>query len=66
MRVFTPNFESELDLRKFNEKGKKKKLAVAVVMDSSRRPVRLFRTNIVHKHYVLDNPYLMMLKRRKV
>ena len=64
--VFTPDFESELVLNRFNEKGGKKKFVVAVVMDSSQRPVRLFRTYTVHKCDVLDNPYLTMLKRRKV
>lgn len=39
-------------------------MAIAVVMDSSRRPVRLFRTYTVHKHGVLDDPYHIMLKRR--
>ena len=64
--VFTPDFESELVLNRFNERGGKKKIVVAVVMDSSQRPVRLFRTIIVHKHYVLDDPYHLVLKRRKV
>ena len=64
--VFTPDFESELVLNRFNEKGGKEKIVVAVVMDSSQRPVRLFRTYTVHKHYVLDDPYHLVLKRRKV
>lgn len=66
VRVFTPDFESELVLNRFNERGGKKKFVVAVVMDSSQRPVRLFRTYTVHKHDVLDDPYHMVLKRRKV
>jgi hypothetical protein len=65
VRVFTPDFENELILNRFNEKGPKKEFVVAVVMDSSRRPVRLFRTYTVHKHDVLDDPYHIVLKRRK-
>jgi len=65
VRVFTPDFENELVLNRFNEKGGKKELVVAVVMDSSRRPVRLFRTYTVHKHAVLDDPYHIVLKRRR-
>ncbi|KAL7454468.1 hypothetical protein ACHAWC_006136 [Mediolabrus comicus] len=66
VRVFTPDFENELVLNRFNETGGKKEFVVAVVMDWSRRPVRLFRTYVVHKSDVLDNPYHMMLKRQKV
>ena len=66
VRVFTPDFEKELVLNRFNEKGGKRKKAIAIVMDSSQRPVRFFRTFTVHKHDVLDDPYHIMLKRRKV
>lgn len=64
VRVFTPDHQGELVLRKFNDKGKKKR-SVAIILDSSRRPVRLFRTYVVHKCDVLDNPYLMMLNSQR-
>ena len=66
MCVFAPDYESELVVNRFNEKGSKRKKCVAVVLDSSRRPVRLFSTSVVHKHFVLDNPYYVLLKKRKV
>ncbi len=64
LHVFFPDHQGELVLRKFNDKGKKK-WSVAIILDSSRRPVRLFRTSVVHKYDVLDNPYHMMLKRER-
>jgi hypothetical protein len=66
MCVFSPDYESELVLNRFNEKGGKMKRCIAVVLDSSRRPVRLFSTSVVHKHNVLDNPYYVLLKKRKL
>jgi len=64
LHVYSPDYQGELVLRKFNDKSKKKR-SIAIILDSSRRPVRLFSTLVVHKHRVLDNPYYMLLKRHK-
>ena len=66
LHVFSPDYDTELLLNRFNDKGGKQKRSIAIVVDSSRHPVRLFSTLVVHKHHVLDNPYYMLLKKRKV
>jgi len=68
LHVFSPDYDTELLLNRFNDKGgdHNNKRSIAIVVDSSRRPVRLFSTLVVHKHRVLDNPYYVLLKKRRV
>ena len=55
--IFFPNSKHEVEVKRFNERGVRKR-HIALVFDTFQYPIRVYSTLPIHKELLYNNPYV--------